>query len=244
MAVVGVLVLAVGGFFLVRSLLPGDDGPLAGAGGGASPGVTDAYTDTEAGTESDPSDADNSASANEGQFTAADCPAPVQESRRPLVPEDASASENRKWHATLKTCVGDIEAELDGVSAPNAVAVFVELVRTGYHDGTGCHELKTAGPRPCLKCGDPTFSGTGSPGFVFGPPENVPPDGVYPAGSLVMAFNAEGLSSAQFSLLYEDLELPGDEGHTVFGKVTKGMEILESGRASRGAMATGNRCSR
>lgn len=227
-AVAGVLVLAVGGFFLLRSLLPGSDAPLEGTGGGASPGVTDANADADTDADADPSEAANGAPANEGQFTAADCPAPVQESRATYsLPEDESASENRTWHATLKTCVGDIEVELDGVSAPAAVAVFVELARAGYYDGTGCHELKTANPYR-LKCGDPTFTGTGSPGFVFGPPENVPQDGVYPAGSLVMAFNDEGLSSAQFSLLYDDSELPGNKGHTVFGKVTTGMEILKA----------------
>ncbi|MEU4385430.1 protein kinase [Promicromonospora sp. NPDC023805] len=225
-ALAGVLVLAVGGFFLMRLLLPGGDGPLVTASGGASPGVTD--TDANADTEADPSDTPDSAPANEGQFTAADCPAPVQEPRATYsLPEDESASENRKWHATLKTCVGDIEVELDGVSAPAAVAVFVELARGGYYDGTGCHELKTADPYR-LKCGDPSFSGEGNPGFVFGPPENVPADAVYPAGSLVMGFNGEGYSDAQFSLVYADSNLPSPQGQTVFGKVTSGMEILEA----------------
>lgn len=228
-AAVGVLVLAVGGFFLMRSLLPADDEPLVGA-GGASPGVTAADTnaDVNMDAEADPSESADSTSANEGQFTAADCPDPVQESRATYsLPDDESASEFRTWHATLKTCVGDIEVELDGVSAPAAVAVFVELARGGYYDGTGCHELKTAGPYR-LKCGDPAFSGEGNPGFVFGPPENVPVDAVYPAGSLVMAFNGDGYSNAQFSLVYADSKVPSPQGQTVFGKVTSGMEILEA----------------
>ncbi|MCP2284315.1 Cyclophilin type peptidyl-prolyl cis-trans isomerase/CLD [Promicromonospora umidemergens] len=229
-AVAGVLVLAVGGFFLLPTLLPGGDDPLVGAGGGASPGVTDANAnaDTVTDTDADPSEAADSAPANEGQLVAADCPDPVQEPRATYsLPDDESASEYRKWHATLKTCVGDIEVELDGASAPIAVAVFVELARGGYYDGTGCHELKTAGPYR-LKCGDPTFSGEGYPGFVFGPPENVPHDGVYPAGSLVMAFNGDGYSNAQFSLVHDDSAIPSPEGQTVFGKVTTGMEILKS----------------
>lgn len=225
-AVAGVLVLAVGGFFLLRTLLPGGDDPLVGAGGGASPGVTDANADTD--TDADPSEAADSAPVNEGQFIAADCPDPVQEPRATYsLPENESASEFRKWHATLKTCVGDIEVELDGVSAPVAVAIFVELARGGYYDGTGCHELTTADPYR-LKCGAPTFSAEGNPGFVFGPPENVPHDDVYPAGSLVMAFNDDGRSNAQFSLVYDDSAIPSPQGQTVFGKVTAGIEILKS----------------
>ena len=223
-AVAGVLVLAVGGFFLLRTLLPAGDAPLVAASGATSPGVTDADADADV----SPSQTAIADTANDGQFTAADCPDPVQEPRATYsLPDDESASEYRNWHATLKTCVGDIEVDLDGVSAPIAVAVFVELARGGYYDGTGCHELKTAGPYR-LKCGDPTFSSEGYPGFVFGPPENVPDDGVYPAGSLVMAFNGDGYSNAQFSLVYDDSEIPSPNGQTVFGKVTTGMEILES----------------
>ncbi|GHH73959.1 protein kinase domain-containing protein [Promicromonospora soli] len=217
-AVAGVLVLAVGGFFLVRTLLPaGDDDPVV-AGGGTSPGVTDVDADAEP----DPSQAATNAPP------AAPCLDPVRVPRETYdLPDDASASENRKWHATLKTCLGDIEVELDGVSAPTAVAVFVELARGGYYDGTGCHELQTAGPYR-LNCGDPTFSGDGNPGYLFGPPENVPDDGVYPVGSLVMRFNGSGYSAAQFSLVYGDSEIPTDSyGHTVFGKVTSGMDILQ-----------------
>jgi cyclophilin family peptidyl-prolyl cis-trans isomerase/predicted Ser/Thr protein kinase len=221
-AVAGVLVLAVGGFFLARMLIPAGDDPVVVANGGTtSPGVT----------ENADADAEQSQAAINAP-AAADCPDPVRVPRETYdLPDDASASENRIWHATLKTCVGDVEVELDGVSAPTAVAIFVELARGGYYDGTGCHELETAGPYR-LNCGDPTFSGEGQPGYIFGPAENVPDDGVYPAGSLVMRFNygQDGqFSSAQFSLVYDDSKIqtnPG--GHTVFGKVTSGLEILKS----------------
>jgi serine/threonine protein kinase/cyclophilin family peptidyl-prolyl cis-trans isomerase len=234
-AVVGVLVLAVGGFFLVRTLLPAGGDPLVVASGGTSPGVTDA----DAGAEGDPSQTASDAPAHEGRSAPADCPEPVREPRDTYsVPEDESASEYRRWHATLKTCVGDIEVELDGVSAPAAVAVFVELARGGYYDGTGCHELETTGPYR-LDCGDPTFSGEGNPGYVYGPVENVPDDGVYPAGSLVMRFNSAGSSHSQFSLVYDDSEIPTNpDGQTIFGKVTSGMEILES-VAEQGSQGNG-----
>jgi cyclophilin family peptidyl-prolyl cis-trans isomerase len=217
-AVAGVLVLAVGGLFLVRTLLPAGDDPVDVASGGTSPGVTDADADAEP----------DSSPAAINAPPAAPCMDPVRVPRETYnLPDDAAASENRKWHATLKTCLGDIEVELDGVSAPTAVAVFVELARGGYYDGTGCHELQTAGPYR-LNCGDPTFSGDGNPGYLFGPPENVPDDGVYPVGSLVMRFNGSGYSGAQFSLVYGDSEIPTDSyGHTVFGKVTSGMDILQ-----------------
>jgi cyclophilin family peptidyl-prolyl cis-trans isomerase len=231
-AAAGVLVLAVGGLFLVRTLFPAGGDVVSG--GTTSPGIVDADVDA--------SEVAIDARANEGQSTdadagagadaAADCPDPVREPRETYsLPDDESASENRKWHATLKTCVGDIEVELDGVSAPTAVAIFVELARGGYYDGTGCHELETAGPYR-LNCGDPTFSGEGQPGYLFGPSENVPDHGIYPAGSLVMRFNygQDGqYSSAQFSLVYDDSKIQTNlDGHTVFGKVTSGMDILRA----------------
>jgi serine/threonine protein kinase/cyclophilin family peptidyl-prolyl cis-trans isomerase len=222
-AAAGVLVLAVGGFFLVPTLLPA--GGVA-SDGTPSPGVTDADADAEAdASQADITDADTDVTA--------DCPDPVREPRETYsLPDDLSAAENRKWHATLKTCVGDIEVELDGVAAPIAVSVFVDLARGGYYDGTGCHDLATDGLYRRLNCGDPTFSGDGYPGYVFGPAENVPDDGVYPAGSLVMRFNfgSGTRSGAQFALVYDDSKIPtsSPERYPVFGKVTSGLDILKS----------------
>src|SRR5690606_29725852 len=107
---------------------------------------------------------------------------------------DPSLAEARTWSATLRTSAGDIALELDGEAAPQAVASFVTLAQEGWFDATDCHRLTTSGIY-VLQCGDPTGTGTGGPGYDFGPIENAPADDVYPAGTLAMARQSENAES-------------------------------------------------
>jgi peptidyl-prolyl cis-trans isomerase B (cyclophilin B) len=163
------------------------------------------------------------------------CPAGVEEARDDYELADPSVAEDRTWTVTLRACSGDTEAdivlELDGQSAPQAVASFVTLAQGGYFDGTGCHRLVTQGIH-VLQCGDPTFTGSGSPGYNFGPIENAPEDDVYPAGTVAMARrggDAESMGS-QFFLVYEESTIPSDAagGYTVFGTITSGLDFVRA----------------
>ncbi|MEE6281106.1 peptidylprolyl isomerase [Georgenia sunbinii] len=143
------------------------------------------------------------------------------------VPDPAGA-EGRTWQLTLETNQGPIGVELDGVNAPQATASFLHLAREGFYDGTGCHRLL---PDALLQCGDPTATGTGGPGYSYGPVENAPEDDVYPPGTLAMARqgnNGESMGS-QFFLVFASVPLPADQagGYTVFGQVTEGLDILQ-----------------
>jgi peptidyl-prolyl cis-trans isomerase B (cyclophilin B) len=163
------------------------------------------------------------------------------------VPE-AALAEGRTWTGTITTSQGEIGIELDGALAPQAVANFVTLGQEGYFDGTDCHRLTTDGIY-VLQCGDPTGTGTGSPGYSFGPVENAPADDVYPAGTIAMARqggNGESMGS-QFFLVYEDSTIPADAagGYTVFGRITSGLDVVQAvadagvgGGASDGTPAT------
>ncbi len=129
----------------------------------------------------------------------------------------------------LDTCVGEIGLELDGAAAPHAVASFLTLADGGFFDGTGCHRLYT-GEVSGLQCGDPTFTGAGGPGYRFGPLENAPEDGAYPAGTLAMARSTGDPDSmgSQFYLVFADSHVPPDSagGYTVFGRITSGLDLL------------------
>lgn len=142
-------------------------------------------------------------------------------------PPDAADAQGRTWDVMVQTSQGEIGLELDGESAPQATANFLRLARDGFYDGTGCHRLL---PTSLLQCGDPTGSGTGGPGYSFGPIENAPDDDLYPAGTLAMARQGgEGESmGSQFFLVFDDVPLPADEagGYTVFGTITSGLDIL------------------
>ena len=136
---------------------------------------------------------------------------------------------DRAWNVVMTTNQGDIELELDGSLAPQAVASFVMLAKDGYFNGTACHRLL---PESLLQCGDPTATGQGGPGYGFGPVENAPADDVYPAGTVAMARVAEDGNSqgSQFFLVFNEVTLPSDTagGYTVFGTVTQGLELLQS----------------
>lgn len=145
---------------------------------------------------------------------------------------DPSVAEARTWTTNLTTTAGDIGLTLDGAAAPQAVASFVSLAQAGYFDGTTCHRLTTEGIY-VLQCGDPTGTGGGGPGYTFGPIENAPADGVYPAGTVAMARTADDGSSmgSQFFLVYQDSTIQADSagGYTVMGTVdTTGMGVLQA----------------
>lgn len=161
---------------------------------------------------------------------AADTPAAPDASTHTL--PDPSVAEGRTWTADLTTTAGDLTLELDGAAAPQAVASFVTLAQDGYFDDTSCHRLTTERDGIfVLQCGDPTGTGTGGPGYFFGPIENAPPDDVYPAGTVAMARMGNDPQSmgSQFFLVYQDSTIPSDRagGYTVFGTITAGMDVLQ-----------------
>lgn len=155
---------------------------------------------------------------------------------------DASLAEGRTWTGTVTTNAGDIGISLDGAKAPQAVANFVTLAKEGYFDTTKCHRLVTTTIH-VLQCGDPTASGSGTPGYSWGPVENAPSDGVYPAGTIAMARVGDKGDSmgSQFFFVYADSTIPPDSagGYTVFGRVTSGLDVLQA-IADAGVKVVGN----
>ncbi|MDR2565037.1 MAG: peptidylprolyl isomerase [Bifidobacteriaceae bacterium] len=143
---------------------------------------------------------------------------------------DPSLAEGREWTGTMQTSVGEIAFTLDGAAAPQATANFVQLARDGYYDASSCHRLTTDGIF-VLQCGSLTGDGTDSPGYQFGPLENVPEDDVYPPGTIAMArAGTEDSQGAQFFITYQESVIQG--GYSVFGHVTSGLEAIEGVAAS------------
>jgi len=141
-------------------------------------------------------------------------------------------AEGRTWTGTLTLNDIPLGIELDGAAAPQAVASEINLIQSGFYDGTSCHRL-TKDSIWVLQCGDPGGDGTGGPGYSYGPVENAPEDGIYPAGTIAMARQPQnGYSNgSQFFLVYEDTTLSPDEagGYTVIGRVTSGLDQLKAG---------------
>lgn len=179
-----------------------------------------------------PADPSDPAAPEGPTGTPSGCPAPADPVAAPPTERtapDPSVAQDRTWSGTISTSCGDIGVELDGAAAPAAVASFVSLSQEDYFVGTPCHRVVTDGIY-VLQCGDPTGTGTGGPGYEFGPVENAPEDDVYPEGALAMARqggNGESMGS-QFFIVYRESTIPSDQagGYTVFGRVTSGLDVV------------------
>jgi peptidyl-prolyl cis-trans isomerase B (cyclophilin B) len=132
--------------------------------------------------------------------------------------------------------------ELFGDKAPQATANFIDLAKKGFFMDVSCHRLTTEGIY-VLQCGDPTGTGTGGPGYTFGPIENAPTaaasgTAIYATGVLAMANSGSAYSNgSQFFIVYGDTTLMPD--YTVFGRVTSGLDgmkpIIDAGVAAGSA---------
>ena len=120
--------------------------------------------------------------------------------------------------------------ELLGAKAPATVSSFILLAKEDYWAPSPCHRL-TGDDQGLwvLQCGDPTGTGAGpGPGYHYGI-ENAPADGKYPRGTVAMARTSDPNSNGdQFFIVYKDTTLPTDGGgYSIFGTVTKGMDIVD-----------------
>lgn len=180
--------------------------------------------------------------AGHGGPIAAPSPTPTAAPTDPLAPPTPSESvpftngpevpspeiaEHRDWTGTMTINEVPLAITIDGANAPQAASNFIDLAQKAFYTDVPCHRLTTEGIF-VLQCGDPTGTGTGDPGYKFGPLENIPVDGLYPAGTIAMARSADPNSmGSQFFIVYEDTVLPGD-GYTVFGQVTSGLDELKA----------------
>lgn len=98
------------------------------------------------------------------------------------------------------TSCGEIRVDLDRDTAPATVDSMLFLAAAGFFDGTVCHRLV---PGFVLQCGDPSATGTGSPGYRV--PDEFPESGdVYVEGVVAMANAGSGTTGSQFFVVIGD----------------------------------------
>jgi cyclophilin family peptidyl-prolyl cis-trans isomerase len=124
--------------------------------------------------------------------------------------------------ATLQTNHGAIELELYDADAPKTVGNFRKLADDGFYDGVVFHRVI---PDFMIQGGDPTGTGMGGPGYTF---EDEPNDHSVVRGVLAMANAGPNTNGSQFFIVTADATPWLDGKHTVFGRVTDGMEIVDS----------------
>jgi cyclophilin family peptidyl-prolyl cis-trans isomerase len=139
------------------------------------------------------------------------------------MPPKGDLDTNKHYTARFKTQRGEIDAELFAADAPKTVENFINLARAGFYDGTTFHRVI---PGFMAQAGDPTGTGRGGPGYQFGD-EFSPSRRHDSAGVLSMANAGPGTNGSQFFITYGPT--PHLDGkHSVFGRVTSGMDVLTS----------------
>ena len=125
-------------------------------------------------------------------------------------------------NATMQTNHGTIEIELFPGEAPKTVENFTKLAGDGFYDGIIFHRVI---PDFMIQGGDPTGTGSGGPGYQFEDEFN---DHPVERGALAMANAGPNTNGSQFFIVTADACPWLDGKHTVFGRVTSGMDVVDT----------------
>jgi peptidyl-prolyl cis-trans isomerase B (cyclophilin B) len=154
-----------------------------------------------------------------------------------------ATSESREWTGELLLNDVPLSITIDGSAAPQGAAAFIGDVQSGYFLGKTCHRLVDSATAGLIQCGSTDGVGGSDPAYSFGPIENAPSDGIYPAGTIALARSAGNAYSQghQFFIVFADAQLPADEagGYTILGRVTGGLAELKSKIVTGGIVAGG-----
>jgi peptidyl-prolyl cis-trans isomerase B (cyclophilin B) len=123
--------------------------------------------------------------------------------------------------ATMQTSEGTIGLELFDEDAPKTVANFKKLAGEGFYDGLIFHRVIKDF---MIQGGCPQGTGTGGPGYTFEDEFN---DHKVERGALAMANAGPNTNGSQFFLVTTAAAPWLDGKHTVFGRVTEGMDVVD-----------------
>src|ERR687890_104058 len=124
--------------------------------------------------------------------------------------------------ATLHTNAGEIKVELFDDDAPKTVENFRKLAGDGFYDDLIFHRVI---PDFMIQGGCPEGTGTGGPGYTF---EDEINDHKIERGALAMANAGPNTNGSQFFIVTTEAAPWLDGKHTVFGRVTDGMDAVDA----------------
>jgi peptidyl-prolyl cis-trans isomerase B (cyclophilin B) len=124
--------------------------------------------------------------------------------------------------ATLQTNAGPITVEFFDDDAPKTVENFRKLAGEGFYDGLIFHRVI---PDFMIQGGCPQGTGTGGPGYEFEDEFN---DHKIVRGALAMANAGPNTNGSQFFIVTTESAPWLDGKHTVFGRVTDGMDAVDA----------------
>ena len=124
----------------------------------------------------------------------------------------------------IETNKGNIEIEFYDNDAPNTVKNFVTLAEKGYYNGLTFHRVVD---NFVIQGGDPTGTGMGGPGYAI-PCETSGGNQRHLNGALSMAHAGKDTGGSQFFIVLNQINCEHlDRKHTVFGKTTKGLDVIK-----------------
>ena len=125
-------------------------------------------------------------------------------------------------HAIIETSLGTIDIELFEDKAPKTTANFISLAEKGFYDGLLIHRVI---PDFMIQTGDPNGDGSGGPGYEI--EDEFHPELRHDSpGILSMANRGPNTGGSQFFITV--VPTPWLDGkHAIFGKVVKGMDIVD-----------------
>lgn len=159
-------------------------------------------------------------------------PAPSSEASPSVAPAPAAttpAEEQKKiTGAIFHTNKGDFSVVFFDGDAPNTVANFIKLAKSGFYDGTKFHRVIQGF---MIQGGDPfskddtkkEYWGRGGPGYTFA--DEIGPNNHNVAGSIAMANSGPNTNGSQFFVNVNN-NTSLDPKHTVFGKVVDGVDVV------------------
>jgi peptidyl-prolyl cis-trans isomerase B (cyclophilin B) len=125
-------------------------------------------------------------------------------------------------HATIHTTQGAVSVELFDEDAPKTVGNFTKLAGEGFYDGITFHRVI---PDFMVQGGCPRGDGTGGPGYEFEDEQN---EHRVVRGALAMANSGPNTNGSQFFIVTTEAAPWLDGKHTVFGRVTEGMDVVDA----------------
>ncbi len=134
--------------------------------------------------------------------------------------------------AEIVTNKGTMKFAFYEKDAPNTVANFIKLAKSGFYDGLKWHRVLPnfviQGGCPNTRAGATGMPGTGGPGYKIDC-ELTGENQFHDKGVLSMAHAGRNTGGSQFFVVLSRAQTAHlDRQHTCFGKMTEGDDVLDS----------------
>jgi cyclophilin family peptidyl-prolyl cis-trans isomerase len=126
-------------------------------------------------------------------------------------PPAMTIDQSKTYLAKITTNLGVMNVKLNPKTAPTTVNNFIFLSREGFYDQTVFHRIIKGF---MIQGGDPTGTGTGSPGYRF---DDEPVTEEYTRGTIAMANSGPDTNGSQFFIMHADYPLP--KNYVIFGRI-------------------------